>query len=194
MAHPASLIRITDLSAGDVQAIWSRAAAPAPCLQGTVGWSFEGNGIRTRTTFIQALRDLGLAYTELPNLLKTDERPVDLAGYLDPFYEAYVIREADPERLRAFAAASRRPVINAMTATGHPCEVLSDAFHLQSQMGPLASVRIGLWGRRPTCCVPGRSWRAFWVSRCAISARRPCMSRWRTCVSTPRRMSRSTCS
>ncbi|MCW3482085.1 hypothetical protein OL229_21425 [Neisseriaceae bacterium JH1-16] len=140
------LISLYDLAAHDIRAIWAQAKAPPRALSGTVAWSFEGNGIRTRTTFIQAFRELGLDYIELPNLLKSAERPVDLTGYLDPFYAAYVVREADHQRLAEFAAASCRPVINAMSRAGHPCEVLADAAWLDAEIGPIATLRIGLWG------------------------------------------------
>lgn len=149
------LIRLDDLAPHDIRTIWSLASAPPRRLSGTVGWSFEGNGIRTRTTFIQAFRDLGLDYIELPNLLKSDERPQDLAGYLDPFYVAYVVRESNHARLQAFADASRHPVVNAMSSAGHPCEVLSDAHAIASLMGPIERLRIGLWGP-PTNVL--RSW------------------------------------
>ena len=94
------LLDIDDLSATDVRAIWAMATTGPVPLSGTVGWSFEGNGIRTRTTFIEAFRELGLAYTELPNLLKTNERPSDLAAYLDPFYAMYGVRESKLGRRR----------------------------------------------------------------------------------------------
>ena len=141
-----NLLDIDDLSATEVRAIWAMANAKPRPLPGTVGWSFEGNGIRTRTTFIEAFRELGLAYTELPNLLKTNERPSDLAAYLDPFYAMYVVRESNHERLRAFAAASSRPVINAMSSKAHPCEVLSDAYYIDAKIRPIENARIGLWG------------------------------------------------
>ena len=115
-----NLIQLNDLRSEDIRHIWSLVTSPAPALDGTVAWSFEGNGIRTRTTFIEAFRRLGLAFTELPNLLKTSERTCDLAGYLDPFFRMYVVREANHVRLAEFAAASKRPVINAMSAQGHP--------------------------------------------------------------------------
>lgn len=143
------ILQLTDLQPADIHAIWALVNAPMPApapLQGTVAWSFEGNGIRTRTTFIAAFRQLGLAFTELPNLLKTSERPEDKAAYLDPFYCVYVLRESDHTRLSAFAAASRRPVINAMSAQGHPCEVLTDAYYVHTRIKPLAQARICLWG------------------------------------------------
>jgi ornithine carbamoyltransferase len=149
------LIRIDDLTAQAIHQIWEVAAHPIQPMQGHVAWSFEGNGIRTRTTFIQAFRELNLNFVELPNLLKTTERASDLAGYLDPFYDLYVIRDGQHDRLEEFAKASHRPVINAMSALGHPCEVLTDAYSLQKSFGALAKTKITLWG--PTTNV-FRSW------------------------------------
>lgn len=149
------LIDLSQLTREDVHAIWNLADAPDELLKGNAAWSFEGNGIRTRTTFMQAFRDLGLSVVELPNFLKTAERAVDLAGYLDPFYDVYVVRESDHQRLTEFASASRRPVINAMSSMGHPCEVLTDAYYIDRSVKSIAQARICLWG--PTTNVL-RSW------------------------------------
>lgn len=150
-----NLVALADLSADDIYTIWSLVGAEAPALAGTAAWSFEGNGVRTRATFLQAFRELGLAVTELPNLLKTAERVEDLAGYLDPLFALYVIRESDHGRLRAFARASSRPVVNAMSSQGHPCEVLADAYFVDRHIAPLRSATVCLWG--PTTNV-FRSW------------------------------------
>ena len=141
-----NLVSLSALSPVDVRAIWRLVASPAVHLQGTVAWSFEGNGIRTRTTFLKAFHELNLCVIELPNLLKTGERVCDLAGYLDPFYDIYVIRESNHERLTEFAASSRRPVVNAMSNAGHPCEVLTDAYFIETTIGSIRKVRICLWG------------------------------------------------
>ncbi len=141
------LISISDLSKQDILSIWSLVRLDENInLSGLVAWSFEGNGIRTRTTFLEAFRQLGLSFIELPNLLKTSERVKDLAGYLDDYYDLYVIRESNHKRLDEFAVASRRPVINAMSQEEHPCEVLTDAYFIQSSIGKLEDARIGLWG------------------------------------------------
>lgn len=140
------LINLADLSSADIRAIWRMAEQSSSPLAGNVAWSFEGNGIRTRTAFTQAFRTLGLAFTELPNLLKTSERTCDLAGYLDPFYDIYVIRESNHERLSEFAEASRRPVINAMSSAAHPCEVLTDAYFINARIKPVEQARVCLWG------------------------------------------------
>jgi ornithine carbamoyltransferase len=52
------LLEVDDLSATQIRAIWALAAAPPQHRSGTVAWSFEGNGVRTRTSFIQAFREL----------------------------------------------------------------------------------------------------------------------------------------
>jgi ornithine carbamoyltransferase len=150
-----NIISLSTLCAQDIHKIWSLADQPNAQLSANVAWSFEGNGIRTRTTFICAFRELGLQFTELPNLLKTDERVQDIAGYLDSFFDLYVIRESNHERLQAFANASSKPVINAMSSRGHPCEVLTDTFYLDRKYTKLSNAQVCLWG--PTTNV-FRSW------------------------------------
>ncbi len=141
------LLDIDQLQAHDIEQIWRHVTVTtAPALTGNVAWSFEGNGIRTRTTFLQAFQTLGLSYIELPNFLKTDESVVDLAGYMDGFYDVYVIRERNHSRLVEFAAATKRPLINAMSSEAHPCEVLTDAYYLSTRFTSLPDVRILLWG------------------------------------------------
>ena len=58
-------------------------------------------------------------------------------------------------RLTEFAAATQRPVINAMSGEGHPCEVLADAYFIHTQLLPVDRARICLWGP-PTNVL--RSW------------------------------------
>ena len=156
-----ALIDIDDLTRQEILNIWALAnQKPAPLTDDTVNvaWSFEGNGIRTRTTFIQSFQSLGVSFVELPNLLKTQESVVDLAGYLDPFYDLYVIRDGQHERLQAFAEASTRPVINAMSSLAHPCEVLTDAAYLTHRFGNLEDLRILLVGPLTNVF---RSWHAL---------------------------------
>lgn len=140
-----NLIEITDLKKEDVFTIFDR-VEKAQTYSGTAAWSFEGNGIRTRTTFIKAFNELGLSFIELPNFLKSAESVTDLSGYMDTFYDIYVIREPNHERLKEFSEASSKPVINAMSSMAHPCEVLTDAYWINKNFGPIESKRILLWG------------------------------------------------
>lgn len=141
------LIDIDDLQKTEIEAIWQRVDQGAEAkISANAAWSFEGNGIRTRTTFVQAFQSLGLQFVELPNLLKTDESVQDLSGYLDGFYDIYIIRESNHLRLTEFASASTKPVVNAMSSQAHPCEVLTDAYYLRTQFKKLADLRILLSG------------------------------------------------
>lgn len=69
-----------------------------------------------------------------------------MAGYLDNFFDLYVIRENDHQRLSRFADKSSRPVINAMSNDAHPCEVLTDAYYIHKSINPIDSTKILLWG------------------------------------------------
>jgi len=160
------LLAIADLAPADVARILARArelqSAPPPSLAGRACvYSFEGNSLRTRATFLKAMAALKLTAIELPNLLKTAEDKRHLAGYLDQWAEGYVIRESNHEALEAFARASRRPVINAMSAQGHPCEVLGDAFWLEQHFGDLRRLRVTLVG-------PATNVLRSWAELCAL--------------------------
>ncbi len=157
-----SLLTVGDLDRKAIEAIWSsvgivpsvEAALPIAC-------SFQGTGVRTRTTFLQALARLGVRTVEVPSLLESRERPQDLAGYLDCFYSLYVIRYLDHERLTAFAEASSRPVINTMSSHEHPCEALADGYWFETYVKPLSHATILLWGPATNVL---RSWASLCVT------------------------------
>ena len=141
------LLDTLSLTSESIEQIWSLVPAVDTLADiGPVAFSFQGSGVRTRTTFIQAVSHLGLHYIELPVFLDTKERTQDLAGYLDQFYSLYVIRYHDHDRLISFSDASRRPIINAMSSLEHPCEALSDAYWFHTTVKPLNQANIVLWG------------------------------------------------
>lgn len=127
----------------------------------TCAYSFEGNSVRTRSTFLKALAKLQIQGFELPNLLKTREPKQHLAGYLDNWIDLYIIRESNHSILTAFSEASRQPVINAMTDREHPCEALADLFSIQKHFGGLEKLKICLAG-------PPSSLLYSWVLICEL--------------------------
>jgi ornithine carbamoyltransferase len=142
------LINVSDLRAADIVKLWEMVDLPDSTLMPSkIACSFEGNGVRTRTSFLQAIGELGASFIELPNLLKTAEAPQDLTGYLDTFYDGYVVRDSDHEKLRSFAQASSKPVINAMSGMSHPCEVLTDAYFIDRHIMSIKDATVCLWGR-----------------------------------------------
>jgi ornithine carbamoyltransferase len=155
------LLSIQDLAVDDIEKIFHLAETlengPLPSFAGlTCAYSFEGNSLRTRATFLKAMANLKLTAIELPNLLKTKEDKTHLAHYLDQWIDLYVIRESDHEALGLFAKASQKPVINAMSAKAHPCEVLSDAYYLWKRFVHLQELKVCLVGPATNVL---RSWR-----------------------------------
>jgi ornithine carbamoyltransferase len=157
------LLSIAELSADDVEQIFQQARTLKNGTQpsfpnSTIAYSFEGNSLRTRATFLKAMVSLGATSIELPNLLKTKENMKNLAGYMDQWIDMYVIRESDHVAIETFAHASQHPVVNAMSAQEHPCEILSDAFYLQKRFGSLQGLKFCIVGRTTNVL---RSWREF---------------------------------
>jgi len=54
-----SLLRLSDLSGSEVRKIWDLVASSPTQLSGTVAWSFEGSGIRTRFPVYDAQKRSG---------------------------------------------------------------------------------------------------------------------------------------
>jgi ornithine carbamoyltransferase len=155
------LLSITELSTGDIEQIFRMARELKGGYQPkytdvTSAYSFEGNSLRTRATFLKAMASLQLTAIELPNLLKTKEDKKHLARYLDQWIDLYVIRESNHAAMEMFAQASQRPVVNAMSAQGHPCEILSDAFFLWERFGSLQQLKVCIVGPNTNVL---RSWR-----------------------------------
>jgi len=141
------LIETDSISRDVLQSIFSRVGEQdKTAFTGIIACSFQGTGTRTRTTFIKALQQLGFDYIDLPVFLETEERVRDLAGYLDAYYDLYIIRYSGHEKLKAFAGYSKKPVINAMSAFEHPCEAIADAYWFDSSVKKLESANIVLWG------------------------------------------------
>ena len=155
------LLSIAALSLDDIERIFRLARklqkGYLPIFDGLTGaYSFEGNSLRTRATFLKAMASLKITGIELPNILKTQEDKTHLAGYLDQWIDLYVIRESNHEILESFTRASKRPVINAMSSQAHPCEVLGDAFFLSEHFGSLQQLKVCLVGLATNVL---RSWR-----------------------------------
>jgi ornithine carbamoyltransferase len=65
-----------------------------------------------------------------PETLDKPEALRDVAGYLASWADVLVVRHPDIDLLDGLADADAIPVVNAMTDTNHPCEVLADLYAL----------------------------------------------------------------
>jgi ornithine carbamoyltransferase len=102
---------------------------------------FEKPSLRTRTTFMIAVRELGGDTVELPagDAFGGREALVDVARNLERWVSGVVVRTFGHARLAEFAAAAERlHVINALTDEEHPCQALADMLTLSERCGSLS--------------------------------------------------------
>lgn len=132
-----SLIRLTDLSANDIYDIFQiadeiNAGKYSEYLKGkSAVFFFPSSSIRTRVTFEKGVYLLGGQSMLFPSeTLDKKEEPKDVCGYLNNWADIIVVRHSNIEVTEALAKYSDVPVINAMTSTNHPCEIISDMYAL----------------------------------------------------------------
>ena len=101
---------------------------------------FEKPSLRTRSTFMIAVRELGGDVIEPPAdvVLGGRETIADVARNLERWVAGVIIRTFAQSRIEAFAAAAPRlKVVNALTDEEHPCQALADCLTLAEQWGDL---------------------------------------------------------
>lgn len=148
-AFPTDLLRLTDLTPAQLEAVLDRAAALKAgkdighLPNKTVGMLFEKPSTRTRASFEAGATQLGAH----PMFLGPDEihlshgEPLkDTARALSQYVDVLVARLFSHEDLETLAAYADVPVINALTDASHPCQTLADLLTIEEVVGSDASV------------------------------------------------------
>ncbi|HSV68311.1 MAG TPA: ornithine carbamoyltransferase [Mycobacteriales bacterium] len=102
---------------------------------------FDKPSTRTRVSFSVGIAELGgypLVIDARATQLGRGEPAEDTARVLDRQCAAIVWRTFGQDRIEALAAASRVPVVNALTDSFHPCQVLADLQTVAERTGGLA--------------------------------------------------------
>jgi ornithine carbamoyltransferase len=110
---------------------------------------FEKPSLRTRSTFMIAVRELGGQVIEPPAdvVLGGRETIADVARNMERWVAGVVIRTFAQTRLEAFAdAAPKLKVVNALTNEEHPCQALADCLTLLERWGSLRGRTIAFVG------------------------------------------------
>ena len=106
---------------------------------------FQKPSHRTRVSFEVGIARLGGTATTLTEhdvQLGVRETVGDAARVLDRYVDGIVARLRTHDDLIELAAASEKPVINALTDRSHPCQILADLVTLEALVGPLADQHV----------------------------------------------------
>ncbi|MGH8776595.1 MAG: ornithine carbamoyltransferase [Jiangellaceae bacterium] len=106
---------------------------------------FDKPSTRTRVSFSVGIAELGgypLVIDAQSTQLGRGEPIQDTARVLDRQCAAIVWRTFEQSRLEDMAAAARVPVVNALTDTYHPCQLLADLQTVRERKGTLAGLTL----------------------------------------------------
>jgi ornithine carbamoyltransferase len=119
----------------------ARANTDRPLEGRMVAMVFEQPSLRTRVSFDVGIRELGgqpimLTGTEIE--LGQREAIKDTARVLSRYVDAIMVRMLRHDALKELAHYATVPVINGLTKTSHPCQVLADVLTFEERKGPIS--------------------------------------------------------
>jgi ornithine carbamoyltransferase len=115
----------------------------------TLAMIFEKPSTRTRVSFEVAMRQLGgdaIILGTADSQLGRGETIADTARVLSRYVDAIVIRTNHAEKLEDLARHASVPVINGLTDSSHPCQIMGDLMTLQEKKGPVADTAVAWVG------------------------------------------------
>ncbi|HVP67882.1 MAG TPA: ornithine carbamoyltransferase [Anaeromyxobacteraceae bacterium] len=139
-------LRVSDLDRSELLALLERAAewkilgpkGPRPLAGKTLGLVFEKASTRTRVSFGVACYQLG-AYEMMLSprdmQLGRGEPIRDTARVLSRYLDALVVRTFEHSKVEEMARHATVPVVNALTDTSHPCQLLGDLLTVAERFG-----------------------------------------------------------
>jgi ornithine carbamoyltransferase len=139
---PAELVEVLDLADAMKADRHGRQPLAGPKAVAVI---FDKPSTRTRVTFSVGIAELGgypLVIDAQATQLGRGEPIEDTARVLDRQCAAIVWRTFEQARIEAMAAASRVPVVNALTDAYHPCQLLADLQTIRERKGGLAGLTL----------------------------------------------------
>ncbi|MDB9372592.1 ornithine carbamoyltransferase [Nodularia sphaerocarpa] len=110
-----------------------------------LGLLFSKASTRTRVSFTVAMYQLGGQVIDLnPNVTQVSrgEPLQDTARVLDRYLDVLAIRTFAQQDLATFATYAKIPVINALTDSEHPCQILADLLTIQECFGDISGLTL----------------------------------------------------
>ncbi len=134
-----------------------------PLAGRTLAMIFEKPSTRTRVSFEVAMRQLGgdvVVLSSREMQLGRGETIADTARVLSRYVDAIMLRTDAHAKMRALAAAASVPVINGLTASSHPCQVMADVLTFEEHQGPITG-QVVAW------CGDGNNVARSWIEAAA---------------------------
>jgi ornithine carbamoyltransferase len=116
------------------------AANPRPLTGKMLALIFEKPSTRTRVSFEVGMRQLGgevVILTPDNTQLGRGETVADTARVLSRYVDIMMLRTSAPEKLLELAEYATVPVINGLTDTTHPCQIMADIMTFEEHRGPI---------------------------------------------------------
>ncbi|WP_417517233.1 ornithine carbamoyltransferase [Minwuia sp.] len=135
----------------DARAGWPKAAPDTdrPMEGRLLAMIFEKPSTRTRVSFDAAMRQLG-GQTTILNAgelqLGRGESIADTARVLSGYCDAIMLRTYEQSNLDELSANASIPVINGLSDSGHPCQLMADLLTIEEHRGDLAGQVIAWCG------------------------------------------------
>ena len=153
--EPAILRQMLDVALGFKQ---SRVSS-RPLAGKTLAMIFEKPSTRTRVSFEVGMRQLGgdvvvLSARDMQS--GRGEFPADTARVLSRYVDAIMLRTDRVSKLHELAQYATVPVINGLTDTSHPCQLMADVLTFEEHRGPIAG-RVVAW------CGDGNNVARSWI-------------------------------
>jgi ornithine carbamoyltransferase len=101
---------------------------------------FDKPSTRTRVSFDVGMRELGgetIMLTGAEMQLGRGETIADTARVLSRYVDIVMIRILDDGMMQEFAEHATVPVINGLTKTSHPCQLMADVLTFEEHRGPI---------------------------------------------------------
>ena len=153
------LLTILDLSKEEILALLRRARelkdlhrqgqSHLPLLGKTLAMIFDKPSTRTRVSFEVGMAQLGgtTIYLERGQTQLARNEPMpDTARVLSRYVEGVVMRTFAQETVAELARHADIPIINGLTDTHHPCQVLSDLMTIEERFGKVDGLKIAWIG------------------------------------------------
>lgn len=153
------LLSLLDLEKDDFNSLFARALklkeryakgiADRVLIGKTLGLIFDKKSTRTRVAFETAMIQMGghpIYMSAQDTQISRNEPAKDTARVLSRYIDCLAMRTFDHSLVEEFAESSSIPVINALTDSFHPCQILSDIMTVIEHKGGYENLRIAWVG------------------------------------------------